>query len=206
MNNTWTYWQLFWMVKLWFISRWWDILSDDQTIMNYINLAIQDLYNEDNSTWRYQIEELNWISNWSTTKYITTFPIHKLQKCNPYYLEQINTDENKDLIPTLFWINNLRDVMFNWNEILTHSNITKIRVIYLRDYEFVSLQDITKSLPLPNRYIPALLKLIFDWWAPINLLAWETQMVDFYSHWITRSNKLASNDSLTDFMDVNPAY
>lgn len=206
MNNTMTYTQLFAILKRWFMSRWWDILCDNQWLIDYINLAIQDLYNEDNSTWRHITEDLVWVANWEHMKFTTRLPIFKIQKCFPYNNDYISYEENTHIIPTLFAIKDRRQCKFSGYEILTHKDVTKISVTYLHDYVPVSLVNMSEIVPVPFRYIPAILKMAFDWAAPINLMAWEVQTTDFYSHWITRLNKINMNDSLTDYMDVSPTY
>ena len=176
-------------------------------LMDYINLSIQDLYNEDNSTWRHIEETITtYTTEWDYNIFKTQLPIYKIQKCyNVVYWHSI-TQENVNLQPTLFHIDSYDKIKFSWNEIITHKDIKSINVIYLNDYVMASLEDESKTLPLPDRYVPALLKLTYDWASPINLMSWETSAVDFYSHWITRLNKLWINDSLSDYWDVNPAY
>jgi hypothetical protein len=45
-----------------------------------------------------------------------------------------------------------------------------------------------------------------DWAAPINLMSSESSTVDFYTHWITRNNKIRDNDSLTDYLEIESAF
>jgi hypothetical protein len=47
---------------------------------------------------------------------------------------------------------------------------------------------------------------MYDWAAPINLMAWEALNTDFFSHWVTRVNQLRDDDALTDFQNLNPSY
>jgi hypothetical protein len=47
---------------------------------------------------------------------------------------------------------------------------------------------------------------MYDWAAPINLMAWEEVTTDFYSHWATRINQLKDDDSVTDFQALSPMY
>lgn len=207
MTNWWTYWQLFSILKRWFISRWWDILCDDQWLMDYINLAILDVYNEDNASWRYVTETLEWVENWKYNKYITQYPIHKIQKCYPYVNDnEINYDETQDIKPTLFWIKDAKHCKFWWNEILTHKDVKKIEVTYLKDYVPATLAQKSELIPVPFRYIPVIITMAMDRAAPINLMSSESVTTDFFSRAITRNNKIKENDSLTDYIDVNPAY
>lgn len=207
MNNTWTYSQLFSVLKRWFVSRWWDIICDDQWLMDYINLAIQDIYNEDNSTWRHITEDIIWVADWEYYKYKTTLPIHKIQKCHPYVNSyEVTYEENQDIRPTLFKLHDRRDCKFDYDTITTTKDVKRIIVTYLVDYVPVTLADLSKPVPIPFRYMSVVLKMAFDWAAPINLMAWEVQTTDFYSHWITRLNKIKDNDSLSDYIDWSPAY
>lgn len=199
-----TYWEALAHLKRWNMSRWWDILTDDDALIDSLNFAIQDMYNLDSSTFRHKVEDLVWVQDWKNTKFTTTFSIHKIQKCYVISDEYISAVE---ITPTLFWLTNSPEYcMFEWKQILTHETIKKIRVVYLMDYEPVWKNDMSKEIPLPYRYIPSMIKMAFDWTAPINLMAWETATTDFYSHWMNRLNTLKQDDSLTDYMNVLPAY
>lgn len=202
-----TYWQLFSILKRWFMSRWWDILCDDQWLMDYINLAIQDIYNEDNSTWRHQTETLVWTLNWDHYKYETTFPIHKIQEAYQYNSNwQISYIKDYKLTPTLKSIKKCKDIKFAWKEIISHKEVNKIEVTYLMDYVPAAINEKNKPLPFPYRYVPVVLKFAMDWAAPINLMSSESSTVDFYTHWITRNNKIRDNDSLTDYLEIESAF
>lgn len=203
----WTYNQLFNVLKTWFMSRWWDILCSDDMLWQYINLAIQDLYNEDNSTWRHKIEKLEWTLVNGYYKYTTQFRIQKVQHCYPMMSDwNYNFWENADILPSIFGITNEKELTFSWNKIVTHKNINKIYVVYLEEFSPISSANKSDIIPIPFRLVPALLKMAFDWAAPINLMQWEVATTDFYSHGITRSNKVRENDSLTDYQDLIPAY
>jgi len=207
MNNYWTYGQIFSVLKRFFLSRWWDILADDEAIWSYLNLAIQDLYNLDSSIYRHVVEDIEWEVNWAYTIFKTQLPIHKLQKCFKYDESGfLVSDENKRLLPRLMLGNNKNECTFSWNEITTFNNIKKIRVMYLRDFVPVTSTDKWKICELPFRYIPWLIKLAYDWGSPINLMSWETSTTDFFSHWMNRLNTINDADWLTDYMEVNPAY
>jgi len=199
-----TYWEALAHLRRWNMSRWWDILTNDDALIDCLNFAIQDIFIQDSSTFRHIVEDLVWVSDWKNMKYNTTFAIHKIQKCFVINWDTITWTE---LSPTLFWLTNDPSYcMFEWKQILTHSTINKIRVVYLRDYEPVWKNDTSKKIPLPFRYIPAMMKMAFDWAAPINLMAWETSTTDFYSHWVNRLNTLKQDDSLSDYINVIPAY
>ena len=185
------------------MSRGWDVLAEPQNIMDYINLTIQDIYNQDSATFLWKTEELEWTLNWNYMVYQTNFPMRKVQELIP--LTSDWTFYCDKLTPTLFAIKDQSEFKFDWNQIITDKSVTKISVTYVMDYEFALYpDDMTKTVPLPKRYLPSLLKLAYDWASPINLLDWEMQNIDMYSHWKTRMNELAQMDSLTDFIDVRP--
>jgi len=205
--NSITYWQLFAHMKRFLMSRGGDILADDQSLMDYLNFAIQDIFNEDSSVHRYARETLIWKPDWEYMIYESTFPIQKSQKCYKYSSNDIiNTNEANSMTPTLFWIYKKNDFMFSWKIITTHKDITKITIVYLKDYEPASIWEKDKQIPLPFRYVPAILKLALDWAAPINLMSSESSTTDFYSHWITRLNKINQQDWLTDYIEIEPSY
>lgn len=204
-NNEFTYWSVFRHLRLWFMSRWWDALASNETIMDYINLTIQDIYNQDSATFLYVTEELEWtIINWKKV-FTTTFPIRKVNE-----LLEIDIHWNLScdkLTPTLFALKSRWEFKFDWYQIITDASINKISVTYVKDYEYaIYPEDMVTPIPLPKRYLPALLKLSYDWSSPINLMDWEMTNVDMYWHWRTRLKELADMDSVTDFMDVTPAY
>lgn len=193
-----TYWELIRYVRPFFLSRGWDVLANIDNLMFYANAAIQDVYNSDNSTFIHITEELTWVIDWDYMKFTSTYPIRKIQDMEDQDQNKINT--------TLFRITEY-DAKFEWKQILAHKNRTKLSVCYLRDYEWATYPaDLNKWIWLPKRYIPAVIKLLYDWAAPINLMAGETATTDFFSHWMNRINKLAENDSLTDHPGLHSAY
>ena len=203
MNNEFTYWTVQTHLKLWFMSRGWDVLADWNTIMDYINLTIQDIYNQDSATFLHITEELTWQMEWNNKVFKTTFPMRKVQRLNE--IDNYGNISCNNMTPTLFSIMNRDEFRFEENNIITDKDIDKIAVTYIKDYEFAKYpEDLWKPVPLPKRYLPALLKLSYDWASPINLMDWEMQNTDFYSHWKTRMNELAQMDWLTDFIDVAP--
>lgn len=198
--NEFTYSSIFKHLKMWFMSRWWDVLADNNTIMDYINLTIQDIYNTDSATFLWKTEDLVWELVWDKRIFKTSFPIRKVQRLR-------NANSCNDMTPTLFSIDSSDEFKFEWNQIITNSDCTNITVTYVMDYTFASYpEDMNKAVPLPKRYLPTLLKLTYDWASPINLMDWEMQNIDMYSHWKTRLNELATMDWLTDYMDVKPSY
>jgi len=192
-------------VQPYFLSRWWDALASADRILFYANCAIQDAYNIDQSTFTYKIDkDIVWVLNWTKNKFITSNSIRKVQECIGY----LASWSSIELVPTLFIP---KDVCNQWcqfttwnSEILTSTDIVRIDVLYTMDYEWASYpQDFNKAIQLPNRYIPAVIKMMMDWAAPINLMSWESATSDFFSHAMTRFNKLSEEDWLTDMYHLN---
>jgi hypothetical protein len=199
METNITIWKLLTYVRPFFLSRWWDDLASTERLMFYYNATIQDIFNSDNAVYQYVYEELTWVLDWTQMKYTTSFPIRKIQDC-------INQN-NMKMNPTLFWLTCCDLIRFDWNQIISDLETTSIKVTYIKDYQWASYpEDINEPIAVPYRYVPAIIKLMYDWGSPINLMSSESQVVDFFSHWQNRVNKLAENDSLTDFLNINPAY
>ena len=196
--NTITYSQLISYTKPYFLSRWWDSLASIDRMMFYANAAIQDIYNADNSTFLHKTETISYATDWDKHKFITTYPIRKIQSI---------TDQNwNTLTPTLFNPTDC-EVIFDGDQILASTNVTEVTVTYLKDYVWAEYpRDYNKWITLPNRYVPAIIKMMYDWASPINLMSSESSTVDFFSHWMNRINSLATNDTLTDYTDIKPRY
>ena len=116
-NNEFTYWDVFKHLRMWFMSRWWDALADNETIMDYVNLTVQDIYNTDSATFLHVNEELTWVLNWNKMVFTTTFPIRKVQECFEVDVHwNISCDS---MHPTLFNIKWRDEFRFEWNNIIT---------------------------------------------------------------------------------------
>lgn len=189
----------------WFMSRGWDLLASPANKFDYINLSLQDIYNEDNATFAYETETLTWVINWKHKIFTTTFEIRKIQKAF-----HLNSDWSlwAEIKPTLFPLNNNECVLnFEWKQIIMVNTVNDIVVTYIKEYEWARYpEDLNKILPIPKRYLPVLFKLATDRAWPINLMASESATYDWYSHAIIRLNKLAAEDWLTDYINVTPAY
>lgn len=194
-----TYWDVLTHLSMWFMSRWGDLIASPENKFFYINLSLQDIYNEDSATFTWVTEELEWVKN-PSWKYIftTQFPIRKIQK--------IFAENGTELRPTLLSWDDCDKVKFEWKQIIS-PQYDKIKVTYIKDYEWANYpQDLVKPIPLPNRYLPVLYKLAPDWAWPINLMASESATYDSFWHAMVRLNKLVEQDWLTDYIQVNPAY
>lgn len=197
-----TYNELISYAKPFFLSRWGDILADTERMLFYANTSIQDVYNSDNGTFTYVNETLTWIPDGTRMKFTTSFNIRKIQKVRWITESWWKTD----LIPTLFFTDCKNHIQFStWNNnVLTDSDFVKLEIIYIKEYKWATMEELQTTIQVPLRYTPAVIKFMYDWAAPINLMAWESISTDFYSHWVNRLNQLKDDDSVTDFPDINP--
>lgn len=188
-------------VKPFFLSRWGDVLADTERMLFYANTSIQDVFNMDNSTFTYIDEEITWVANWDKMKFTTQFNIRKVQMA--FWIT--SSWQEVPLRPTLFFQDCPSEYKFTtWNnEILWSTEYIKLKVIYIKEYNWIWMDWLIEEIQVPDRYIGAVIKFMYDWAAPINLMAWESLATDFYSHWVNRVNQLRDDDALTDFLALN---
>lgn len=80
-----------------------------------------------------------------------------------------------------------------------NADVTKLTFHYICDYEFVDEEsEKSRLIPLPSSYIPALVKLTYDWASPISLLVGETDNPDFFAHAENRLARLRNTDGMTN--------
>lgn len=193
-----TYSQLMSLVKPYFLSRWWDDFASPERIMLYMNASIQDIYNLDGMVSRYFTEKIiTYVDEWQFRKFVSTYPIDKLE-------ETYNQDWNP-LSPTLY-IPKCNEVKFQWNNILASGDTEALSVTYIKQYIWKDWHtDFNAPIQLDDKYIPGLIKLIYDWASPINLMSGETSTFDFYSHAMNRINTINNNDALSNSYGINLA-
>jgi len=189
-----------------FLTRWWNDLAWPETLENYINLVIQDIYNEENWSFRIKNEEVlvyldqNWRRRFQTTEAIDQ-------------IIEIRDQNDNDLFPTANFLKELNHFNFeekniylllediNWST----QDITSIRISYTKQYTWYQHNvDWLKPIPMPNKFIPVIIKWVYDYAAPINLFDWEQTQVDFFGHYTNRTNKLKDMDSLSESTDFIP--
>lgn len=193
-----TYAQMQTLVKPFFLSRWGDDLCNPERLMFYTNASIQDVYNLDGMTERYITETItSFVDEGNYRKFVSTYPIDKVEEA---------FDENgNELRPTLY-IPCECELKFQGKNILTSQDVTSISLTYIKEYEWQQWPaNKDAPIPLKDKYIPALTKLIYDWAAPINLMAGESATFDFFSHGMNRLTTIANNDGVTNTFTVKPA-
>lgn len=166
--------------------------------MLFENSSIQDVFNMDEMVSRYYTEAIT-VSTLEGTmnKFVATYPISKIEEAKDQY--------GNELDPTLY-IPQCHEIKFQGKNVLTHADVTSIEMTYIKEYQWASWPlDKDTAIPLPDKYIPGLIKLIYDWAAPINLMSGETSTFDFYSHAMNRFNTIAQNDGLSNTFRVKPA-
>ena len=193
-----TYAQMQTLVKPFFLSRWGDELCNPERLMFYTNSSIQDVYNMDGMVERYITETITtYVDEGTYRKFVSIYPIDKMEEA---------FDQNgSELRPTLY-IPSHCELKFQGKNIFTSQDVTSISCTYIKLYEWQQWpanKDVV--IPLADKYIPALCKLIYDWAAPINLMAWESATFDFFSHAMNRLTTIQNNDWLTNTFTVKPA-
>lgn len=199
-SNNPTYAQIINLVRPFFMSRGWDSFATTERILSYVNLAIQDVFTTDSPTFMYHMETIDtYKEDGRYHRFETKYPIYKVQQMRSWNCQC----SWEDMIPELLLLDCDDKFKFRGKQIITMDVHTKIHVVYVRDYEWINdISRLDEEIPLPARYIPALIKLIYDWAAPINLTESEGATVDFFSHGITRLEKLSAQEGLTDVYDL----
>jgi len=122
-------------------------------------------------------------------------------------------DQNwNSIFPTVWRLQDMDEFFFSWKNIYfklndwsNNTTITSIEITYSKTYTFYNRSlDWWKEVPLPEAFIPALIKLIYDYASPINLFDWEQTQVDFYWHYNTRINDLINVDWITESVQFIP--
>lgn len=200
------------LIHPFFLSRWWDSLAQLDSIQTYINLAIQDIWNEDNWTFKIYNERVSiyvdeaWKRRFETINEIDMF----IEAKDQYW---------DDIYPTTVWLksewasqSDSKEFNFSWKNIyfLDSTSVTELNITYTVKYKWYNRSlNWTDKIPLPDKFIPALLKAIYDYTSPINLFEWETSQVDYYGHYTNKINKLKLLDSVsesTQFIPLNNYY
>lgn len=198
--------QLEWILQPFFLSRWSSSLAWLDEIQSYINLAIQDIYNENNWIFKIKDETLssyvdaNWRRMFTSTYDIDMFIEAKDQYWNDIYPITTRLKDDK------------RTFNVSWKNIyfLDTTDVTEIYITYTKQYIWYNrVTDWTNIIPLPDKFIPAVIKAIYDYTSPINLFDWEQTQTDFFWHYTNRIWKLKDQDSVsetTQFIPYNNYY
>jgi hypothetical protein len=200
--------QLEWMLLPFFLWRWWDDLANWDIIQHYINLAIQDIYNRNNWVFKFKTETLSTYED-NTTNNTRMFT--SLENIHMFTWNICDQDWNP-IFPTVWRLQDIYEFNFSWKNIYFKLNdwtndttITSIEITYSKTYTFYNKAiDWLKEVPLPESFIPALIKLVYDYASPINLFDWEQTQVDFYWHFNTRMNDLLNADWITESIQFIP--
>jgi len=197
--------QLEGILQPYFLSRGWESLAWIDNIQTYINMAIQDVYNENNWIFKIFTEKISTftISNWKKV-FVSKYSIDM-------FIEAIDQNQ-EDIYPMTTMLRDWK--MFNkaWKNIYFREDslVTEIEISYTKEYVWYDrVKDWGNEIPLPNKFIPSVMKSIYDYTAPINLFDWESTQVDFFGHYTNRINKLKDIDSLseiTQFIPYNNYY
>lgn len=196
-----TYDKLLSLVNDYFRMTWWEDFLSEWTLEMIINLSIQDILNH------------SWYTHLSEFEVIT--PNEEIYK------------ENYRIFETKFPINILHEVLINWTweslwvvnrlpylwsqEIYYRKWTNKIyvpnldwlehlTVNYDRAYEYQPLwnnEHRDKIIPVPFTHVPALIKMIYDNSSIFTFFQWDGVNTDFFSHSLSRINKIIEQDKLS---------
>lgn len=202
-----TYSQFYSFIRPFFLARGGDMFANPETLRMYTNMAIQDVYNGDDATWANVTGTLPVIDGTDYWYVDVEHPIKKVDglfdDTGKMYVgelglfcqdDQFKFEGKKILIPKKI----LQSYgTGTWNT--CNQNVKELSFHYVKDYEFVDEEsEKNKLIPLPASYIPALVKLTYDWASPISLLVGETDNPDFFAHAENRLTRLRNSDGMTN--------
>ena len=193
-----TYWEVMSMVRPFFLSRGGDVITNPSLIFNHINCALQDIYNADDWTAKYVNEKVTGVVDGMYTKYKLSHPISKLNVA-----KEVDSYGARTYTPTLEQECECDCSIYLWDDYLyiksTSDAPRELEVAYIKEYKWATYdKDLATPIPLPDKFVPALIKLTYDWASPINLMQSETWNVDFFSHAANRINQLKVIDGITN--------
>ena len=193
------------MVKPFFNSRWWSELASNDMIDNYVNLCIQDIYNRHsryfknvNETIVTSTPHLEWYKKWTTTFNIET-------------IVQILDQDNNQFNPSFRRIettwDDFADVTCNvWeNFIITKDDVEEIYVEYIRSHKWFTYEENKNlELPLPNKFIPPLLLMVFDYASPLSYFE-DDNVTPRYEIAEKQLTFIKNNDWITESVYIWPS-
>lgn len=189
--------QFYSVIKPFFMSRGGWELTNHTTLDNVVNIAIQDIYSRNDWVFKNKSEEITeslehmpWFKMWKT-RYNIDRPINIYDEngnpLNPTY--KVIKEENSDWEQ---WDCNI------WqNFIITRDDIESIQIDYIIDYTwFIYSEMKNKELPIPNKFIPPLINMIYDIASPISYFE-DDEIIPRYQIAQRQLTNLAEKDALT---------
>ena len=159
------------MLRPFFISRWsWELATNDM-LDNYVNLSIQYIFNKHNWLFKKKsqlittyTEEVDWNRKFTTTYDIATIISVKDQEWNDLNPSFRNIEEKSNY--DRFWQS---DCNIWLNYIITRSDVSEIQVEYIIEHKWFTYEEMkNNSLPIPTKFVPSLLLLVYDLASPLS--------------------------------------
>lgn len=177
-----------------FMSRWGSFLANKDVIWNMINLVIQDIYNEYNWNYKFVSESIDSFKViWNNNVFVSSKDIDCFTEAIDSRWKRIN--------PTIWILRQTDDFNFSKNNIYfsTTSSITWIKITYTTPYIWYNPgKDGWNNIPLPDKFIPAIMKLVYDYASPISLFDGEQSTIDFFGHYRSRIQVLKELDVVAE--------
>ena len=195
-----TYWKYVSLAYPHLLIQWWEDFMAWWELDMIINLSMQDLINWASYSFMAEFEYITKFEEHQKfyNVFYTKHPISKIHFIHFNWEWEDRVSEVVNSMPAL----NSDEIYFKkWtNEVYIRNDIKSIAISYEKEYEivdFVNKNNSDKVLPIPFSFVPAWLKLVQDYLAPLNFYQWDSQAGDFYWHYNTRKQELIDTDILT---------
>lgn len=183
------------IIKPFFIERWFNDLSTNETLVNYINMALHTIYNKWPFNFMYEYKKnlkpiKIWVNEWDNNIYEVTYDIYKIRS--------LKWNGNITLNASIWWITETTDIYFYNNKIETHNSITSITIEYLKEYNNVTYDSLDDNsvIPAPDKFMPVIINYVYAYASAINLMVNEWSAIDY----LTLADKLLTDISNSDRM------
>lgn len=193
------------VIRPFFITRWSSELATNDMIDNYVNLCIQDIYNRHNWLFKKVNQNLTYTAYWEWyRKWETTYDIATLISAQDNNWNNLNPSFRR--ISEQTWYDPFTEVDINiWkNFIITRDNVDTLYVEYIREYTWFTYEAMkNEELPIPNKFIPALTLLVYDYASPLSYFE-DDNTVPRYQIADKQLEYIKSNDSISESVYFAP--
>lgn len=208
IKNTYiSYWKLISLLRPYLLVSWWEDFLSTWELDMLINLAIQDLLNNDTFSFMSTFELIDGDELLHQDTYKVFKTEHPINRINELYInkEWVSlVDKLVNTMPSLnsneFYFKRGTNVIY-WNQC-----IESIAINYEQDFELVEINvdtTLDKELPIPFTFVPALIKMIYDNMSMFTFFQWEWSTTDYYGHAKTRMNDLRTTDELSSEINLS---
>lgn len=179
------------------MSRGWWELTNHTTLDSVVNIAIQDIYSRNDWVFKNTYETIE-----TPLPHIDGYKMWKT-KHNIDRPIEIRDEYGNPLSPTwrlpkenkTDWEDGDCSIWLNF--VITKDDVTKLEIDYIKDYSWITYSDQkNKELPIPNKFIPPLINMIYDVSSPMSYFE-DDEIVPRYQIAQRQLNSLAEKDALT---------